>query len=329
MSKPFDYADGVTGGEPQGPPNVYLPQGAAPPAYDAYADPAAAHGWQDVYGTRGPAVAGGAPHPGGGAPGAGGAGDTHAHPYAGGGADDARPGHAYPGDAADGSRGGHVYPGGGSDGFRGGPVYPGGGAGGVDGSRSASAYHGDALAHSHPGSTDDAGETRELPVVPATGGRSGAGRRARRKPPAWRSRRVAVAAGAMGAVSAAVIVAGFSFSGAPSGGRGGEGGRTGPAAGESPPVSPADNGTTASPDTPLVGRPGRSDGPSGAASASPSPAVSRTPSASGTDGARPPVGASTTTAPADSGSSPTAEPSAPGRADGKPGHGPGGTKGPK
>ncbi|MET9867940.1 hypothetical protein ABZZ16_17445, partial [Streptomyces sp. NPDC006386] len=48
MSQSFDYADGATGGEPQGPPpNVYLPQAAPPPAYDGYADPAAAHGWQD------------------------------------------------------------------------------------------------------------------------------------------------------------------------------------------------------------------------------------------------------------------------------------------
>ncbi|NEE15471.1 hypothetical protein G3M58_54545, partial [Streptomyces sp. SID7499] len=62
MSKSFEYADGVTGPEPQDAPNVYLPQAAAPPAYDAYADPAAAHGWQDVYGTT---RAGGAGHPGG------------------------------------------------------------------------------------------------------------------------------------------------------------------------------------------------------------------------------------------------------------------------
>ncbi|MER6071006.1 hypothetical protein ABT187_19660 [Streptomyces sp. NPDC001817] len=31
------------------PPNVYLPQSASAPAYDEYADPAAAHGWQDAY----------------------------------------------------------------------------------------------------------------------------------------------------------------------------------------------------------------------------------------------------------------------------------------
>ncbi|MGW0501230.1 hypothetical protein ACWD0Z_39190, partial [Streptomyces sp. NPDC003007] len=63
MSKSFEYADGVTGSEPQGVPNVYLPQSAAPPVYDAYADPAAAHGWQDVY----DATVGGAGDPGYGA----------------------------------------------------------------------------------------------------------------------------------------------------------------------------------------------------------------------------------------------------------------------
>ena len=321
MSKPFDYADGATGGEPQRPPNVYLPQEASPPAYDAYADPAAAHGWQDVYDRMDPAAA---PRPGAGATGSDGADHTGAH--------------AYPGDAADGSRAGQVYPGGGGEGSGRGHAHPGdavAGSGtghaypgdGMDGSRSASAYPGDALAHPYPGGSDGVGETRELPVVPGPGGRAGAGHRARRKPPAWRSRRVAVAAGAVGVVSAAVLVAGFSFSGASSGGtRGGEGGRSDPA-GEPPAVSPTDTGPAASPDAPLAGRPERSDGTSGATSASPSPSVSRTPSASGTDGARPPAGDATT--PAESAPSPTATASAPGRADGKPGRGPGGTKGPK
>jgi len=38
-------------GEPEAAPKVYLPQGdgEAPPAYDAYADPAEAHGWQKGY----------------------------------------------------------------------------------------------------------------------------------------------------------------------------------------------------------------------------------------------------------------------------------------
>ncbi|MEV8595850.1 hypothetical protein [Streptomyces sp. NPDC052012] len=44
------YADqGNDASEPVDPPNVYLPQPPPPPAYDAYADPAAAHGWQNAY----------------------------------------------------------------------------------------------------------------------------------------------------------------------------------------------------------------------------------------------------------------------------------------
>ncbi len=36
-------------GTPQGPPNVYHPRSAPPPAYEAYPDPAAAHGWENAY----------------------------------------------------------------------------------------------------------------------------------------------------------------------------------------------------------------------------------------------------------------------------------------
>ncbi|MFB6843441.1 hypothetical protein ACFCXS_01005 [Streptomyces sp. NPDC056373] len=122
----------------------------------------------------------------------------------------------------------------------GGPACPGAGAGDAGG---APAYPVDAPAHPHPGGADGIGETRELPVVPAPGGRSGVGRRGRRKPPARRSRRVAVAAGAVGAVSAAVLIAGVSFSGGSSGAtRGGESGRTDPAAGESSAAPPAATG---------------------------------------------------------------------------------------
>ncbi|MGW2732556.1 hypothetical protein ACWCYR_35195, partial [Streptomyces sp. NPDC001494] len=48
------------GGEPEVQPNVYHPQTAAAPSYEEYADPAAAHGWQNAYDeTRElPAVAG-------------------------------------------------------------------------------------------------------------------------------------------------------------------------------------------------------------------------------------------------------------------------------
>ncbi|MFF7165012.1 hypothetical protein ACFZBP_27215 [Streptomyces sp. NPDC008086] len=34
---------------PQRQPNVYHPRPAAPPSYDAYTVPAAAHGWQNAY----------------------------------------------------------------------------------------------------------------------------------------------------------------------------------------------------------------------------------------------------------------------------------------
>ncbi|MFE3633915.1 hypothetical protein ACFXOG_06660, partial [Streptomyces sp. NPDC059168] len=37
------------GGEPEVQPNVYHPQTVAAPSYEEYADPAAAHGWQNAY----------------------------------------------------------------------------------------------------------------------------------------------------------------------------------------------------------------------------------------------------------------------------------------
>ncbi|UXY29604.1 hypothetical protein [Streptomyces sp. HUAS TT20] len=40
---------GPAGGGPAVVPNVYHPQAAAAPAYDGYADPATAHGWQNAY----------------------------------------------------------------------------------------------------------------------------------------------------------------------------------------------------------------------------------------------------------------------------------------
>ncbi|MFJ4560173.1 hypothetical protein ACIP4Q_29445 [Streptomyces massasporeus] len=268
MSKPFEYADGVNGPESQGAPNVYLPQAAAPPAYDGYADPAAAHGWQDAYDTTG---TGGAGHPGG--------------------VDGSRPG-AYPVDGADATR-----------------AYP-------DGVHPADA-----------GVADGDGATRELPAVPGRG-RAGAGHRGRRKPAPRRARRVAVAAGAVGAVSAVALIAGFSLSGSPSGGTpGGEGGRTGPTAGESPTAESATSGPANGSDAPLVAGPGDSGRPSGEASVSPSSGASRTPSASGTDSAPPPASGPTSDAPANS--LPTASTSAPGRSGENPGRGPGGTKDPK
>ncbi|MGW0625667.1 hypothetical protein [Streptomyces sp. NPDC002758] len=47
-------AYGLNGAHPQGqppqsPPNVYHPHAGPPPAYDEYADPAIAHGWENAY----------------------------------------------------------------------------------------------------------------------------------------------------------------------------------------------------------------------------------------------------------------------------------------
>ncbi|MFF7792239.1 hypothetical protein [Streptomyces sp. NPDC007991] len=245
MSRPSEYADGATGGAPQRPPNVYLPQAEPPPAYDAYADPAAAHGWQDAYD---PADAQGARD-----------------------------------DTQDAARG--------------------------------------------------PGDTRRLPPVPVPShGRAGAGRHSRRRRAPWRGRRVAVAAGAVGAVSAAALLAGLGFPDAPSGGRPGGGGRTGPTAGESPTAPQAGSGRTPAPANPLDGGAANSDEPSGPATASPSTETSATPAESGQNApsstaagptaASPTAGTPTTSPPA-------AEATPPGRAGGKPGYGPGGTKGPK
>ncbi|MGK5693984.1 hypothetical protein ACSNOJ_13965 [Streptomyces sp. URMC 128] len=234
MSRPSEYADGATGGAPQGPPNVYLPQTDPPPPYDAYADPAAAHGWQDVYD---------------------------------------------PTDGQDAARG--------------------------------------------TVETRDMGDTRELPPVPVRAP-AGAGRHSRRRRAPWRARRVVVAVGAVGAVSAAALIAGLGFSDAPSGGtREGDGGRTGPAVRESSTAPSTGTGRTPTPGTPLVGQQPNSDEPSGPASVSPSTEASSTPS--GPDAPSPSAGTPTAGTPTTS--APAATP--PGRTDGKPGHGPGGTKGPK
>lgn len=69
VSRPPEYENGTSGGNaahhatgargvpgagdpagpPPDPPNVYHPRAAAPPPYEQYADPAAAHGWQNTY----------------------------------------------------------------------------------------------------------------------------------------------------------------------------------------------------------------------------------------------------------------------------------------
>ncbi|AZP20087.1 hypothetical protein EJC51_30845 [Streptomyces aquilus] len=223
MSRPPQYENGIgAAGEPQGAPNVYHPQPEPPPSYDAYADPAIAHGWQNTYD------------------------ETAELP---------------------------------------------------------------SLALGAPG-------LAEAPAAPV-----GAGPRSRRKPKTgpWRSRRVAVAAGAVGAVSVAALIAGFSLSGS-SDGPEGKGAPTGSAA---PDVSPE----------PASGAPGETGSPAiGSAPASSVP--SARPSATKADTAGPSVGASaTTTAPAPE-PTPTATPSGPGSdsgagSDGKPGKGRGSTKRPR
>src|SRR3954467_9933031 len=58
MSRPVEYESGA--------PNVYQPQPAPAPAYEEYTDPAAAHGWQNVYGAAAepPRIEPAAPVPG-------------------------------------------------------------------------------------------------------------------------------------------------------------------------------------------------------------------------------------------------------------------------
>lgn len=175
--------------EPGDPPNVYLPRSVPSPAYDAYADPAAAHGWQNAYDETAelpPVVEGGAV------------------PVVG----EAPPGPEGPG--------GH---------------------------------------RSHRAA------------------RHRAGRSAPRSFP-----RVATASGVLGAVSAAVLIAGFAFSGSPSGGTGGKGGRTGPTAAEpdaGPSVRPDATGAPAAGVRPAEPSP-RAEGTSGAPVPTPSAPASTT-----------------------------------------------------
>ncbi|WP_210585549.1 hypothetical protein [Streptomyces sp. GESEQ-35] len=208
MSRPSEYGNAHPEGEdPQEAPNVYHPQAPATPVYDEYADPAAAHGWQD-------------------------------------------------------------------------------------------------------GAFDD---TAQLPPV-ADGEPAGrSGHRGRHRPLGLRSRRAMVAAGAVGVVSAAALIAAFSFSGSSSGDGEGNHGRTGSAtAGES--TEPAEAGTATG--SAPKGTPDAVT-PSGTASTSPTPEESR---ATG----EPSSGAATTQAP-----SVTASQSAPGNSDGNPGKGQGSTKKPR
>ncbi|MCT9081401.1 hypothetical protein [Streptomyces fulvoviolaceus] len=179
-------------------------------------------------------------------------------------------------------------------------------------------YTDPAIAHGWQNAYD---ETAELP--PVAGGESAASGRSahrrpggRRRPSAWRSRRMAVVAGAAGAASAAALIAGFAFSGSSSGDAEGKRERTSPAAGDSASTRPSDGTSTARSSDAAV------------PSAPKSPSDSASPSASA-DGTGKPTTGSPTADPTSTTPTATASTTAPGNSDGKPGRGQGGTKGPK
>jgi hypothetical protein len=221
MSRPVEYESGA--------PNVYQPQPAPAPAYEEYTDPAAAHGWQNVYDATAelPRIEPAAPAPG----------------------------------------------------------------------------------------------DRE-PPGPHSTGRAARRRAAQGKGP-WRSRRVVVAVGAFGVVSAAALIAGLSFSG--------------PAQDRRVGIPSASTGTSDATDPASSARPAvpgatASDEPATRAAVS-GPAASADASAGPEPGGSPSAGASSGTRPTPSGSpspSPSSSASAdgPGNSGGK-GHGQGSTKGPK
>ncbi|MER5446284.1 hypothetical protein ABT065_11670 [Streptomyces sp. NPDC002764] len=222
MSRPAEYENGAQGtdiachpasGGVQDPPSVYHPQEQPAPSYEEYADPAAAHGWQNAYDetARLPAV---------------------------------------------------------------------------------------------------------LPVTDRPQRRAAPGHRARRRPGRWRSPRIAVA-GAVGAVSVAAVIAGFSFSGASAGGTGGKGAHTGPSATDLPAptgqeASAASGDAPASPGgAPVSAEPATDATTPGGGTSTPSPS----PTAAATASARPSAPATT------SGSAPVETTSAPGNSGNNPGHG--------
>ncbi|MCX5331682.1 MULTISPECIES: hypothetical protein [unclassified Streptomyces] len=176
-------------------------------------------------------------------------------------------------------------------------------------------YADPAVAHGWQNAYD---ETAELPRIPSRRSRS----RSRRKPTPWRSRRVALAAGAVGAVSTAALIAGFAFSGGGSapGDAEGKHGRTGPSAADGS-TEPDENGTATGSDG--TGAPDAGTSSSGtAASGSPSPSSDE--KESGEPEGQPSSGTSTTPAP-----TATASESAPGNSDGRSGRGQGSTKKPR
>ncbi|QOV41488.1 hypothetical protein IM697_38925 [Streptomyces ferrugineus] len=171
------------------------------------------------------------------------------------------------------------------------------------------------------GGTAGPGGYREVDGFRQERGRrvGGAGRGSRRKPSAWRSRRVAMAAGAVGAVSAAALIAGFSLSGSSAGGTQGEDDRTSPTAKDPADLTGPSEGPSASvrssdgTDPARPGSPDASASPSGAEDSDDEPAESS-------------PGPATATAPTPT--APTTSP-APAETDDKPGRGQGNPKRPK
>lgn len=180
-------------------------------------------------------------------------------------------------------------------------------------------YADPAVAHGWQNAYD---ETAELPRISSRRSRTGS----RRKPSPWRSRRVAVAAGAVGAVSAAALIAGFAFSGggpAP----GDAEGKHGPAGSSAADGStePGEAGITTGSDgtgSPDAGASSPSS-EAAASSASPSPSAKTSKETTEATESGQSSGASTTPSP-----TATASQSVPGNANGK-GRGQGSTKGPK
>ncbi|MEY9993884.1 hypothetical protein ABIE67_005916 [Streptomyces sp. V4I8] len=252
MSRPPERANGT----PQRQPNVYHPQASASPAYEAYADPAAAHGWQNAYD-----------------------------------------------ETAELPRVGEVGTAEGAAGGSGESASTSTGAGAGSGA-GAGARHGRRA--------------------------GGAGRGVRRKRRSWGPGRAVVVVGAAGVVSAAALIAGFSFSGSsPEGDSRGKHDRTGPTVRDSAdPTDPTD-GNPATPDSSDGSGSSRTQAPD--ASPSVSASASATATATAEDGkADSPSPTPSTTSAAPSTPTATASTTAPGGGrDDKPGRGPGNTKGPK
>ncbi|AZQ37064.1 hypothetical protein EJ357_29455 [Streptomyces cyaneochromogenes] len=244
----YDTPGGIRPADEPEAPNVYHPQAEPTPEYEAYVDPAAAHGWQNAYDETAelPRVVGGVDgvHEDRGAGGASGFGGGYDYVY--------EDGYDYA-DDYDAERGGR---------------------------------------RSHRG--------RHQPAV---------------RPGAWRSRRVAVAAGVAGALSLGALIAGFSLSGSSSeGGAKNKGDRTSTTSGDS--VLPGGPSAGASAGTL------RSEGAERPRPASPSASASPSDSDDKTD--KPSTAPSTTSA----APTPTATTPAPVETDDHPGRGQGNTKKP-